>query len=272
LGRAISQQIITLMGGHIHVESELGQGSTFWFELALPLAGEQTLADTTQTPVVVGYEGDRRRVLVVDDHPENRLVLVNMLEPLGFDLLEAADGQEGYDLALAHGPHLVITDVVMPHLDGLTLAQRLRQHPTLAPVPIIASPASISQVDRRDSEAAGCDRFLPKPIALPDLLGAIAELLSLTWIYRQPAAPTAADPEPTPTIAMPPAAELRQIYQAAQGGFIQDLQAEAQRLQALSETYHPFVQQLLTLVQAFDDEGIVQWIQPYLDAEVSHGR
>lgn len=270
LGLAISQQIVQMMGSRIHVKSTPGEGSIFWFDVDLPLAQEFAVVVASDKPVVVGYSGRSRTVLAVDDHRENRLVLVNMLEPLGFTVIEASNGQMGYEQALKHHPDLIITDVVMPELDGLAMTRKLRQHPDFARIPIIASPASLSQVECQDSLDAGCDLFLPKPVDLEVLLTEMATLLSLEWQYdRMPPvkSPQLSPVEPTATpLVLPAAAELHGIYAAAKGGFIQDIQQEAQRLKALSPDYIDFANQILDLAQEFDDEGILRLIQPYVNA------
>ncbi|HEY9906209.1 MAG TPA: ATP-binding protein, partial [Thermosynechococcaceae cyanobacterium] len=164
LGLAISQQIIEKMGSTIHVDSKLGKGSCFWFELDLSLASEWRIGDAIDNQKVIGYQGDRRKILVIDDREENRLVAINMLEPLGFKLAEAADGQTALDLALQMRPDLIITDVHMAVMDGLEMTRRLRQLPDFTSTPIIASPATLSQVDMQDSIDAGCTSFFPKPL------------------------------------------------------------------------------------------------------------
>ena len=276
LGLAISQQIVQLMGSAIQVESTVGRGSTFWFDLALPLAHDFVSLSQETGPKVIGYEGKPYTILAVDDHAENRLVLVNMLEPLGFTVMEAENGRVGYEQARKHQPDLIITDVIMPELDGLAMTRQLRQEPGLATIPIIASPASLSQVEKHESLAAGCDRFFPKPIEFNALLAEIASLLPLTWRYAA-APPAGSSPlaaaldTANPAWVVPPPAELQALYTAARGGFIQDIQQEAQRLRGLSPSYGDFTQQLLDLVQAFDDAGIVQLIQPYVNAERTDG-
>lgn len=268
LGLAISQQIVQMMGSTICVESTIGKGSTFWFDLDLPLAKDWGTSSSDIGPRVTGYRGRPYTLLVVDDHAENRLVLMNMLEPLGFTMLEAENGRMGYEQALKHKPDLIITDFIMPELDGLAMTRQLRQTSGFEKTPIIASPASLAQVEQHESLEAGCNIFFPKPIEFDALLSALISLLPLEWVYetkvisKQPSSSADATVQ---TVVVPPAAELKALYNAAQGGFIQDIQQEAQRIKALSPAYGEFANQLLGLAQDFDDDGIVHLIQPYLN-------
>jgi CheY-like chemotaxis protein len=216
---------------------------------------------------VVGYQGDRRKILVIDDREENRLVAVNMLEPLGFKVAEAADGQTGLDLAIQMRPDLIITDVHMSIMDGLEMTRRLRQLPDFATTPIIASPATLSQVDMQSSLDAGCSSFFPKPLDFTGLLAELQRHLELQWIYET--APEATQPAVSNVdevalmmVMMPPAAELAALYTAAQGGFISDIQQEANRLKQLSSEYTAFANRVLELSQQFDDEAILRLIEP----------
>lgn len=268
LGLAISQQIIEKMGSTIHVDSELGKGSCFWFEVDLPLVSEWRMGDAIDHQKVIGYQGDRRKILVIDDREENRLVAVNMLEPLGFKLAEAADGQTALDLALQMRPDLIITDVHMAVMDGLEMTRRLRQLPDFTNTPIIASPATLSQVDMQDSIDAGCTSFFPKPLDFNGLLAEIQCLLNLQWTYE---ALPADDPgshgdaqDQTLELLFPPPEELSALYTAAQNGFMSDVQQEAQRIKALAPQYLPLANRILELSQQFDDEGIIRLLAPWV--------
>lgn len=266
LGLAISQQIIELMGSQIQVESQLGQGSTFWFELDLPIVeANWTAAEANPTLQISGYQGPRHHILVIDDHAENCSVVVNMLEPLGFKVTAAPDGQVGFETAIALRPDLIITDVVMPKLNGLDMARRLRQLPNFQDLPIIASPASLSHVEKQESLDAGCNAFLPKPIDLELLLQELEQLLGLTWLYGERAEQTLIEPADQETeIIAPAASELDTLYRAARGGFVDEIQQEAEALKQLNSSYATFANQLIELAKQFEDEAIIQFIEQHL--------
>ncbi len=182
LGLAISQQLVRLMGGgDIRVQSTVGQGTHFWFELTLPLAQTQAQPGAA-LDFPLAYRGEQRRVLIVDDIAENRAMLTDLLRQLGFDTHEAENGKAGLDAAIALKPHLILMDNVMPVMDGQEATRRLRQTPGFHDVPIIAVSASAALNDESTSLAAGADAFVPKPIDLDAMLHHIGSLLQLTWI------------------------------------------------------------------------------------------
>lgn len=265
LGLAISQQIVQMMGSSIQVNSTLGKGSTFWFEVDLSLANNWLTQPTAAYQKVLGYQGERRKILIIDDRLENRAVIIGMLQPLGFKLAEAEDGQSGLDIAIQMRPDLIITDVMMSQMTGLEMTRRLRQLPDFLKTPIIASPASLSQVDMQEAMDAGCNSFFPKPIDFTGLLGELQRHLELQWIYE-----TAPEVDSSVVIlnsdqmVMPPSGELATLYQAAQDGFMADIQQEANRLKQLNSEYTAFANKLLELSHKFDDEGILNLLKPHI--------
>ncbi|HEY9882680.1 MAG TPA: ATP-binding protein [Thermosynechococcaceae cyanobacterium] len=266
LGLAISQQIIEKMGSTIQVESTLGKGSHFWFDLDLPIAADWLQKAETSQEKVIGYQGDRCKILVIDDRPENRAVVMGMLQPLGFKVTEADDGQTGLDTALKLRPDLIITDVIMSTMNGLEMTRRLRQLPDFTQTPIIASPATLSQVDMQEAIDAGCNTFFPKPIDFTGLLGELQRHLELQWIYATSVEETSdARVEPSNNWVVPPAAELAAVYRAAQDGFMADVQQEANRLKQINPSYTAFANKLLELSQAFDDEALLELLTPHIE-------
>lgn len=182
LGIVISQKIINLMGGTFTLESKPEAGNRLAFEIELPLDPEWQ-RQALRAARVIGYEGDRRRILVVDDRWENRSVLVSLLEALGFEMFEAIDGTAALAQLAASRPDLVITDLVMPNLDGFALLRQMRAHPEWQSLPILVSSASVDLSEQRRSLAEGGDDFLTKPIQVSELLLLLQKHLGLTWCY-----------------------------------------------------------------------------------------
>ena len=190
LGLAIRRQLVRLMGGDIHLDSTPGQGSRFWFDLWVPCADVETLAGSTaaasRAPArLSGYEGPRRKILVVDDVDINRTMLVELFKPLGFDTLEASNGLEALELTQSALPDLVLMDLTMPVMDGLEATQRIRKLP-YQPRTIIALSANAADTDRDQALAAGADLFMAKPFERTALLEQVRASLSLNWIAQEP--------------------------------------------------------------------------------------
>ncbi|NER83373.1 MAG: response regulator [Leptolyngbya sp. SIO1D8] len=270
LGLPITQKLVTLMGGTLRVESTLGQGSHFWFEL--PLLGRQgsiAASLTTNHHDVIGYEGPRRSILVVDDRPDNRAVIFGLLEVLDFQLIGASHGAEGLEKAMQNQPDLILADLVMPVMDGFEMTRRLREQEAFQTTPIIASSASVFEFDRQQSRQAGYDDFLPKPIEAEELLDKLAFYLNLTWIKETPPNKHIQSPQPTlekvpEAIVFPPPEALKVLYEAALIGHIERITQEATRIKTLNATFVPFADQVLFLSNQFDDMAIVDLIEPQL--------
>jgi len=181
LGLVISRQFVQLMGGDIHVKSRLGVGNLFWFEIDVPTI-LWSAAQPAAERIVTGYRGPTKKVLVVDDVAENRALLADALERLGFDVVEAAGGHEGLLKAQSQRPDLVLMDIVMPDIGGLEVIARLRRTPALRSVPVIAISASATPDVEQLAIAAGADAFLPKPIDMLALVARTGSLLKLAWV------------------------------------------------------------------------------------------
>lgn len=263
LGLAISQQIVQLMGGQIQVESQLGAGSRFFFEVELPLATDWTQQQIRLVNTIIGYEGTRRHILAIDDRWENRAVLVHLLTPLGFRVTEAENGCQGLERMRQHLPDLAIADLSMPVMDGFEMLQQLRRDPQLKGIKVLVSSASVSPLDRQMSFDAGGDDFLAKPVQAQELFRLLAEQLQLTWIYEQIPQDLPAEPAIAPWV-VPPLDHLQTWLELTQKGRLQQVRGLAQQLGQQDDRYQPFIEHLLHLAKQYQTEQIERWIQPYL--------
>jgi signal transduction histidine kinase/ActR/RegA family two-component response regulator len=263
LGLAISQQLVRLMGGNIEIASEPGGGSTFRFELAVPVAAGSA-ANLPSPRTIVGYEGERKRVLIVDDVPQNRAMLVDLLQTVGFVVAAAENGLDCLVLLDSFKPDLIVMDVMMPVIDGNETTRRIRGTPAWGKVPIIAVTASASLDDEARCRDAGADVFLAKPVEHDVLLRTIGTLLSLDWITGQPAA-DAAQPgdEEELVLVAPPAGEIEVLWQMARIGDMREIRKRASYLHALDPAYAPFADRLDALAQGYQSKKLADFVARY---------
>lgn len=269
LGLAISQRIVQLMGGQIQVESQLGVGSTFYFEIVLPIAIDWVQkSSVTQGRTIIGYEGRSRHILIVDDRWENRSVFVNLLEPLGFTCTEAENGREGLEKTKQKLPDLAISDLVMPVMDGFEMLEQLRKSDNTKHLPLIVSSASLTEIDRQKSLDMGGDDFLSKPIDAEELLTLVAKHLKLTWKYDTTELSTSAINSNNDVSArelIPPSADdLQILLELAQDGLLRQFVETARKIGQKSDRYQPFIQEVIQLADRFQVEKIEDFIQQHL--------
>ena len=265
LGLAISQRIVQLMGGEIQVESQLGVGSTFYFEVALPIATDWAQKSSVKDGrTIIGYEGASRHILIVDDRWENRSVLVNLLEPIGFTFTEAENGQAGLEKAREKLPDLIITDLAMPIMDGFELLKQLRNSQELKRLKVLVSSASVAQIDQQMSIEAGGDDFLTKPVDAEELLMLVAKHLQLTWKYDATELSTSDNKLSATELIPPSAADLQILLELAQDGLLRELAETAAEIGQKDKRYQPFIQEVILLAKQFQTENIEQLIQEHL--------
>ncbi|MEG4010127.1 ATP-binding protein [Microcoleus sp. Pol11C1] len=265
LGLAISQRIVELMGGKIQVESHLGIGSNFYFELALPIATDWAQKSSVKDGrTIIGYEGPPRHILIVDDRWENRSVLANLLEPLGFIFTEAENGQEGLEKAIEKLPDLVITDLAMPVMDGFEMLKQLRKSEDIKHLRVIVSSASVAEIDQQKSLDMGGDDFLAKPVDAEELLTLLAKHLQLIWKYDVTELTTSNNEVSTKELIPPSAADLQILLELAEDGFLIELAETAAQIGQKDQRYQLFIQQVIQLAKQFQTEKIEELIQQHL--------
>jgi PAS domain S-box-containing protein len=261
LGLAISKRLIEMMGGELKVESRSGEGSVFWFELGLSVV-EGTEIGKTDEPLIIGFKGPKLKILVVDDQQDNRSLLLNLLAPLGFELVEAVDGQDALEKAEASRPDLILMDLVMPVVDGFEATRRIRQSPTLKEVKVIAVSASAFSQDRQKSLQAGCDGFVVKPFDLNRLLQQMKAHLGpeLEWVYEENGE---FGNHHLPLVGLPPE-QTAILFDLAQRGDIKGLRKQIAELEQLDDQYKPFVAELRRLTKRYQTRQIYELLKPYV--------
>ena len=206
LGLAITRQFVELMGGRIGVSSRLGRGSCFWIELPVePASASEVAGAVEESGEVLGLEPGQPdwRILIVEDQPENSLLLGRLLEDAGFQVRAAENGVRGVELFREWRPHFIWMDRRMPEMDGLEATRRIRALPGGQEVKIVALTASVFAEQRGEMLAAGMDDILHKPFRPKEIFGCLSRHLDLRYLRRERAALSDAGLSETP---MDPAA------------------------------------------------------------------
>ncbi len=116
-----------------------------------------------------------KRILVVEDNADNMTLIVDVLKSMGYEVLQAGNGEEGLATAASARPDLILMDLSLPHMNGWTAATRLKQDADLQHIPVIALTAHAMEGDRERALEAGCDDYITKPINLPELAAKLQE-------------------------------------------------------------------------------------------------
>ena len=269
LGLAISQRLVRMMGGELQVQSTVGKGSLFWFDLELPEVVETIESDIREKPKrIIGFKGKPRTILLVDDKESNRELLKDLLLPLGFQVIEAIHGRDALDKASEYIPDVIFMDLLMPVMDGFEATKRIRQLPALKNVVIIAVSASAFDSTKEQSFASGCDDYISKPFQINELLEKLQQFLKLEWMYADefPLHTSAMQAEEPPLIALPED-ELETLFHFAMMGDVFSLQEYAEQLEAKDAKFAPFLARVTSLAKEFLIDEIQEFLRHYMEGD-----
>ena len=272
LGLTISRQFVELMGGDIQLESVVGQGSTFAFQIPVMLTTSAVVRSPVRQQQVLGLVPGQPvyRLLIVDDRTDNRNLLTHLLQPLGFEIQTANNGREAIAVWQVWHPHLIWMDMRMPVLDGYEATRQIRAleqaaAPPNTPTRIIALTASAFEEQRATILAAGCDDFVRKPFRGQVIFEKLTQHLGVQFVYAEPVGeplPLTDDRPPEAIDVMPPEwiDELQHAAITIDGDRLLQLVAE------IPPQHRQLIEQLTDLIQRFCFDEILELIAGDSDA------
>jgi CheY-like chemotaxis protein len=263
LGLTICRTLVESMGGELTAESRPPErGTTFWFELHLPVVQPVNEAPVWVTAPAIGYGGPRRKILMVGDAPASRKLLVDWLRPLGFTTVESVCAARVGETALALRVDLILIDLNTPTTTGLEMIRSLRATPELGDVPVIVICASAANEELSNSLAAGATASLPKPIDFGRLQVLIGELLRIAWICG-PMASARDEKTPLESLVVPPDPELDVLYSLAREGCMRDIAEQAANIASSDVRYGSFARELQRLARSYQSQAVLKLIESY---------
>ena len=221
LGLSISQKFVQLMGGDITVNSEEGVGTTFSFTIKAEIVSADKITTATDSREILGLEPNQPvyRLLIVDDKEVNRLLLIRLLQPLGFELREASDGKQAVAIWKKWEPHLIWMDMRMPIMDGYEATKLIKGTVKGNATAIIAVTASVLEEEKAVILSSGCDDFVRKPFRQETILAMLTKHLGVRFIYRENSSSVISTTESVTLqpldLTVMPAQWLKDLYQAS---------------------------------------------------------
>ncbi|MHB1456489.1 MAG: PAS domain S-box protein [Armatimonadota bacterium] len=265
LGLSISRDLVKMMSGELTVKSQVGVGSCFRFELPLELAADAVELEQPVAPRVVGLASNAEpvRILVVDDVADNRRLLCDLLQSVGFEVTEASNGVEALAFVDTWSPHAVLMDMRMPVMDGYEATRRLKASESSRAIPVIAVTASAFHDSRKLVISAGVDAYLRKPYRAEELFATLGKCLDLRYLYDEKTNTTA--PPLSETRAALPAELAQSIRSAAGDGDIGRLTELIVQVTPLDDVAGC---ELQVMVDRYDYELIDEWLNK---GDADHG-
>lgn len=188
LGLAISQHFVKLMGGIITVRSKVDSGTTFAFDIpvsAVDTAAIEPVASPPRRPIALEPNQPRYRILIVDDRPDNRQLLIELLAGFDFELKEASNGIEAIEIWSNFEPHLIFMDMWMPAMDGHEATKRIKANVKGQATAIIAVSAANAEEMRTVAVSDDSDDFIHKPFRDTEIFTTLQKHLGVRYIYDE---------------------------------------------------------------------------------------
>lgn len=266
LGLTISKMLTELMGGQLTVRSTPGQGSQFHIRLFLSQVRVPEEIENASMPMPVAYKGPRRRILVVDNEQVDRELLKHILQPLGFEVAEAASGRECLQVYTGFKPNVILMDLAMPDMDGWEASYMIRKvHQSDVPIAIVSANA----FDKGLENTAGipASDFIVKPVNVMELLRWIGEQLKLEWVTEVGSVVSDADVKlkhEVNEVETPSREQRDELMALIKVGYVKGITRKLDEI-GQDDRYETFVAAMRKLSQQFELEAMQRMLEEVND-------
>jgi signal transduction histidine kinase/CheY-like chemotaxis protein/purine-cytosine permease-like protein len=265
LGLTIARMLTDVMGGELSVSGQPGVGSRFEVHLFLPRIHAGQLVSESPQAQRIGYIGVRRRIMVVDNEQVDRELLVNILEPLGFMVRQAASGQQCLQDIPRFRPDVIFMDLAMPGMDGWETLRRICAGGlTDAALAIIS--ANAFEKGAENGVGIGSEDFFTKPLRVEELLDWLGRRLALEWVQMDRLAAASPVPAPLPAIVAPDPAQLAALGELIDLGYMRGILNKLDEIEKLADVHGEFVRVLRSLAGRFQFEAMKEVLRKSTDA------
>lgn len=263
LGLTISKLLTELMGGELNFKSEVGKGTSFQIRLFLSQIHQESQDESVSYANRIAYLGARRKVLVVDNEQVDRELIVNILTPLGFEVAEAATGQECVEIYQTFKPDVILMDLAMPVMDGWEASYIIRKvHHSDIPIAIVSANA----YDKNLENAAGIDAsdFIVKPVNVEELLDWLGKHLQIDWVSATAnlpmSLPVYEEPISQAALVTPSEQDLEELLRLANLGYIKGINEKLDQIVNADESYTAFAEMMRQFTRQFQTEALKAYI------------
>jgi signal transduction histidine kinase/FixJ family two-component response regulator len=274
LGLPISKRLTELMGGELNVESTVGQGSTFWIEIDLPTyINSRTTERIQQNIEIIGYKGEKIKIVVADSKQLDRRALIDILAPLDFDLIEAEDDLAIFNKISKHMPNLLLLGLKNLDNDSMNILRNIRQDSLLKDVVIIMLLEDMLEGDRQNCLEAGCANILAKPVSLQPIMDIIQTSLGIEWEYcyfsdsKSSAQSSLASQAITKNILLPPRQTLFELIEHVETGDLDSLLKQLKDLEKSNAGLKPFIGEIIELAKGFQLRNILNYLNELMETQ-----
>jgi len=251
LGLAITKELVTLMGGKVHVESTLSVGTKFYFNVMSPQTYRGEIAKTSEPQgLILSNSSASYKVLVVDDMYENRSLLVQMMQYLGFATCEAEDGVIAIEQLSLYKPDIIFMDIQMPRLNGFETINKIRSGTVNPNIPIVLVSANVFEEDKQKALDEGANAFIEKPIKEEDVIIALQKLLQAKFTKANTTIQDSATQRPHETLLT--RTQIQNLLQAAKALEVNTLESLLQEYSFIDESTVTYLQKCLHAYQLAD--------------------